>query len=1164
MNNDARINSDPYWNERFARDWVECGGPRQSVFFAQLAIGNLPSWLLDQIKRHGLTLVDWGCAQGDGTDVWAGWVRPGRLFGVDFSDVAIDQASNRYPAIAFECANWLLPGAHDDRKYDIVFSSNTLEHFANPYAVLEEISTKADKAIVLALPYQELNRIAEHFYSFFPDNIPLALGNGFRLAWSRVVNCRAIPSTLWSGDQIILVYASPRWAESLNLLLSDCQIQQIDSHSQIADLNQAVAERDGQIASLNQAVAERDGQINGLTRALVELRCEAGSLFKAYQGVLGSRSFRVTRPLRAMARVVRHGHPDAAGQWTVYRLAAHVGRTFPFPLWMKARIRAALVPRMAARAVPTSENRSSVAGADLLSAQQIAHEAVPGPRSAAMQPGRCGLVEDLVSVVLPVYNQATLLAESIDSVLGQTYENFELIVINDGSTDGVEEVLAQYIEHPKVRCYTQANQRLPRALSNGFSYARGEFWTWTSADNIMEPRMLESLVAKLRSDATIGMVYADYYAIDDRGAILQDPTWRAHNRPDPRSGAVRLPHTTETLNVVQDNFIGPCFMYRGWIGRCLGDYDTTLGIEDYDYWMRINAFFKIRHLGKSDLLYRYRVHDNTLSAHAQEHKILEKVQRLMAYEEERATAYAKPVSYLADARAADWLRLNDVAQENIVEWNMVAGDDGLIVIASETAIQHSNVFARLNRPIAVIVDHSNTNYDKLGSMLLSGHCLVLAQDAVSAQRVRVIAPVCPMVDASSAMSLTAVRAFSRNLLFIQKTRSAEDRRRVLPEMLIPRQHHVLLQVDSFIQGGMENVVIDLALSLRENGWRVTIANLGKSGDAAAKAAERGLPVVPLAADISDSAYASFLRERGVDLVNAHYSCFGAAICSRLEIPFVQTVHNSYVWFDHPKIQQYRQADAHTDAYVCVSRSAARYADVVVGIDVGKMRVIPNGIDPQTVEAAQYDENRASMRQAWCVQEGAPVFLNVASIMATKAQLSLAKAFARVAEDLPSARLVFLGAVMELTYQREIEKFIRKHNLQDKVIFAGYDRKVSGYYHGADVFVLPSHWEGWSLSLAEAMVNGLSCVITDVGSSYEFESAENCEVIAPAFGDIVNLNHENLGRFVYGDDTDFVRRLAQAMRRAAAKPRSPVNTALAERLANKLAYRGYAELFGSLL
>src|SRR5207249_8593916 len=128
-----------------------------------------------------------------------------------------------------------------------------------------------------------------------------------------------------------------------------------------------------------------------------------------------------------------------------------------------------------------------------------------------------------------------------------------------------------------------------------------------------------------------------YTAIDDCGEPLRDPEFRRPNRRPPDSPEIHLPRSTEWLNTEQDNFIGPCFLYRGWVGRFLGEYDpNSLGTEDYDYWMRINRLFRIAHLGTNETLYQYRVHANSLSGRAVELRIAERCNRLMAYEKERA------------------------------------------------------------------------------------------------------------------------------------------------------------------------------------------------------------------------------------------------------------------------------------------------------------------------------------------------------------------------------------------------------------------------------------------------------------------------------------------------------------------------------------------------
>src|SRR4051812_18498612 len=168
MMNDVDINAQAYWDRRFQEDWEAMSGPRQSRFFASLAMDNLPPWIFAEVRRSGLTIADWGCAQGDGTKLIAGYLETARITGIDFADTAIQQARNRYPDLHFDTVDWLGDGEQSPQDFDIVFSSNTLEHFHDPFAVLERISRHASKAILLALPYRELDRHAEHFFSFLP------------------------------------------------------------------------------------------------------------------------------------------------------------------------------------------------------------------------------------------------------------------------------------------------------------------------------------------------------------------------------------------------------------------------------------------------------------------------------------------------------------------------------------------------------------------------------------------------------------------------------------------------------------------------------------------------------------------------------------------------------------------------------------------------------------------------------------------------------------------------------------------------------------------------------------------------------------------------------------------------------------------------------------
>ena len=215
----------------------------------------------------------------------------------------------------------------------------------------------------------------------------------------------------------------------------------------------------------------------------------------------------------------------------------------------------------------------------------------------------------LVSVVLPVYNQAYLVDEAIAGMTSQTYENWELVVLDDGSTDDLEHRVRRYLDERRVLFLRQPNQKLPAALNHALAYARGDLLTWTSADNIMLPGQLERLVEELAEHPEAGLVYSDYWAIDDQGGPLEDPHWRAHNRDPEIPDLIRLPPavTIENFHRSGDNFIGASFLYRRAVAEIVGRYaDDAFGGEDYDFWLRLHLATRFRHVAEP--LYKYRVH----------------------------------------------------------------------------------------------------------------------------------------------------------------------------------------------------------------------------------------------------------------------------------------------------------------------------------------------------------------------------------------------------------------------------------------------------------------------------------------------------------------------------------------------------------------------------
>jgi glycosyltransferase involved in cell wall biosynthesis len=190
-----------------------------------------------------------------------------------------------------------------------------------------------------------------------------------------------------------------------------------------------------------------------------------------------------------------------------------------------------------------------------------------------------------------------LLAHAIRSVLSQSYEDLELIVVDDNSPDDTRAVVATFND-PRIRYVrNEPNLKLPRALNRGFSLARGQYLTWTSDDNLYAPTAIERMANELRIGKA-DFVYADYWLFSDTDA-------------EGRPLATQLDKLPDQLQLVKGNHIGACFMYTRKLYEAVGDYDPELFlVEDYDYFIRAARRFRFHHIPEA--LYYFRRDDNTL------------------------------------------------------------------------------------------------------------------------------------------------------------------------------------------------------------------------------------------------------------------------------------------------------------------------------------------------------------------------------------------------------------------------------------------------------------------------------------------------------------------------------------------------------------------------
>lgn len=200
-----------------------------------------------------------------------------------------------------------------------------------------------------------------------------------------------------------------------------------------------------------------------------------------------------------------------------------------------------------------------------------------------------------ISIVMPVYNGERYLREAVESVIGQEFTDWELILVNDCSTDTTPAIMAEYqSKDERIRViHNETNQKLPRSLNIGFAHAGGRYFTWTSDDNRYQPQALLEMFQYMETHEDIGLVYADMDYIDEDGK---------------KTGFV----SREAEEIWASNCVGACFLYRREAAETVGGYDADLFlVEDYDYWLRIAKRYPVAHLPRC--LYEYRNHGGSLT-----------------------------------------------------------------------------------------------------------------------------------------------------------------------------------------------------------------------------------------------------------------------------------------------------------------------------------------------------------------------------------------------------------------------------------------------------------------------------------------------------------------------------------------------------------------------
>jgi glycosyltransferase involved in cell wall biosynthesis len=209
------------------------------------------------------------------------------------------------------------------------------------------------------------------------------------------------------------------------------------------------------------------------------------------------------------------------------------------------------------------------------------------------------MVHPAISIVLPTYNGSKYIKSSIESCLTQTFTDFELIIVNDCSTDDTLNIILEYTEKDKrIKVVNnEFNKKLPISLNTGFEKAQGKYFTWTSDDNYYAPEALEEMFKILENNSEFDLVYSDYFIIDENDKV---------------TGSRKFGDINKGFNKWLG--AGACFLYKKKIHTINNGYNpAAFLIEDYDFFVRAFSKFNFYYLATPEL-YFYREHNESLTS----------------------------------------------------------------------------------------------------------------------------------------------------------------------------------------------------------------------------------------------------------------------------------------------------------------------------------------------------------------------------------------------------------------------------------------------------------------------------------------------------------------------------------------------------------------------
>lgn len=268
-----------------------------------------------------------------------------------------------------------------------------------------------------------------------------------------------------------------------------------------------------------------------------------------------------------------------------------------------------------------------------------------------------------VSVIIPNYNHARFLEQRINSILNQTYQDFEIIYLDDASTDHSNEVFAQFAHHPQIRfILNSTNSGSPfRQWNKGIQIAKGEYIWLAESDDYADPKFLETLVPLLDNNAQVGLAYCQSYQVDSNGsvsAILY--RWTEDLHPNRWCSDFMNQGLDECKNyLVLKNTIpnASAVLLRKSVFEAIGYADTSMRLcGDWITWIKILLFSDIAF--SNQVLNYFRTHHSSVrsTSFLRGQNVLERMQ-VFAFAQQHLDLSWNTAESIREEIMTEWIKL---------------------------------------------------------------------------------------------------------------------------------------------------------------------------------------------------------------------------------------------------------------------------------------------------------------------------------------------------------------------------------------------------------------------------------------------------------------------------------------------------------------------------